>query len=83
MDLHVLLWILGGSFALNAIQFKLWWNHARDCRDFRARFATIEEQMRSVVHEIGDHETGIRGGLHQLRNQISPMYIDWQRRQRQ
>ncbi len=36
MDQTVLLWILGASFALNGIQFKLWWNHAKECRDYRS-----------------------------------------------
>jgi hypothetical protein len=81
MDRDALLfWILVGSFSMNAVQFKLWWNHARECRDFRARFATAEQQIKSMSHEIGDHETGLRGSIHELRNQISPMYIDWQRR---
>jgi hypothetical protein len=78
----LLLWLLGGAFAMNAVQFKLWWDHARECRDYRSRIATMEADLKTVVHEIGDHETGIRGSVHQLIKQISPMYIDWQRKQR-
>jgi hypothetical protein len=56
-------------------------NHISQCSRFHERLAKMEAEMQSVKAEIGNHETGIRGNLHELRNQISPMFVDFQRRQ--
>lgn len=54
--------------------------HSSQCSAFHERMARLESEVSSIKTEVGDHESGIRGNLHDLRNQISPMYIDWQRR---
>jgi hypothetical protein len=44
--------------------------------------AKLEADSAAMKAEIGDHENGLRGSMHELRNTISPMYIDWQRSKR-
>lgn len=56
--------------------------HSSQCSAFHERVASIEAQVVSMKKEIGDHETGLRGSLHDLRNQMSPVYMDWQRSRR-
>jgi hypothetical protein len=57
--------------------------HSSQCTAFHERVASLEADVKSIKAEVGDHESGLRGSVHDLRNQISPMYLDWQRRQRQ
>lgn len=56
--------------------------HDKDCRDWRtaqsATTAMLQEQVRQLEAEVGDHDNGIRGSLHELRNQISPMMLYYQ-----
>jgi hypothetical protein len=39
--------------------------HLFRCRDTRIDIATICKAIERIEHEIGDHERGIRGQLHQ------------------
>jgi hypothetical protein len=82
MDDVTLRWIIGGQIAVNVAFAKLWWDHAKECRERRAEQASMQTTLETIRHEIGDHETGLRGSVHDLRNQISPMYLDWQRSKR-
>jgi hypothetical protein len=65
MDTPVLLAILGAQLLMIGGLFKLWWDHIRDCRARAAKDAV----MRS------DNETGIRGAMHKLRQDLSPFAV--------
>lgn len=80
MNQTLLIWLFGGVAAGLLGILKLWWDHVKECRARIAEAAVLRADLDRVMHEVGDHETGIRGNLHELRNQISPMYIDWQRK---
>jgi hypothetical protein len=56
-------------------------NHISQCSKFHERLASMESEVRAIKAEIGDHDTGIRGNLHRLRNEVSPVMIEYQRRQ--
>lgn len=82
MNQTLLIWLFGGVGACLAGILKLWWDHVKECRDRVVKMAAFETRLDSLSREVGDHEHGIRGNLHELRNQISPMYMDWQRGKR-
>jgi hypothetical protein len=79
MDETVLLWLFGGQMAFNVGLAKLWWDHTKDCRDYRVAAALergqIAADVKSILHEIGDHDSGMRGSIHKLRNEVSPFII--------
>lgn len=58
--------------------------HAKDCRDFRVKLsgdiATLQGDVSRVMRDIGDHETGLRGSFHELRNRMTPLVI-WAERE--
>jgi hypothetical protein len=56
--------------------------HSSQCSAFHERVAKLEADSAAMKAEIGDHENGLRGSMHELRNTISPMYLDWQRSKR-
>jgi hypothetical protein len=56
-------------------------NHISQCSKFHERMAKMEAEMQSVKSEIGGRDTGIRGDLHRLRNEVSPLLIEYDRRQ--
>lgn len=80
MNQTLLIWLFGGVAAGLLGILKLWWGHVKECRTRIAEAAVLRADLDRLMHEVGDHEHGIRGNLHELRNQISPMYIDWQRK---
>lgn len=78
MSESAILWIFGILVTINSgivgVLFLMLWGHIRDCRksgDERAgMLATLQAQQNTILREIGDHETGLRGSLHQLRNEV-------------
>lgn len=75
MDQSVLLWILGGQLAMIVGLGKLWWDHIKDCRARAAADAVLRSDVNHLLHEVGDHQTGIRGAMHRLRDELSPLAI--------
>lgn len=55
-------------------------NHISQCSKFHERMATMESEMQDVKREIGDHDSGLRGNMHRLRNEITPLMLEYQRR---
>lgn len=92
MDPQSLQWLIGiliiVLLAVIGAMFGLFLKHMGECRDFREKVAGMSAKIDSVKAELGDHETGVRGALHQLRDDISPWIIraqmerDRQERQR-
>lgn len=70
MEQPVLLWILGIQTAVIVGLGKALYDHVRECRQVRADITEIKMIALSVKVEIGDHETGIRGQLHQYRKHL-------------
>jgi hypothetical protein len=75
MDTPVLLAILGAQLLMIGGLFKLWWDHIRDCRARAAKDAVMRSDIDKLLHEVGDHETGIRGAMHKLRQDLSPFAV--------
>jgi hypothetical protein len=43
--------------------------HVKECREVRAAMATFAAQLTAIAREIGDHDTGLRGSMHRLREE--------------
>lgn len=83
MDQQAILWIFGILVTINSgivgILFMMLWSHIRDCRrsgdERSAMLATLQTQQNTILREIGDHDTGLRGSIHRLRNDVAPFMM--------
>jgi hypothetical protein len=55
-------------------------NHISQCSRFHERLAKMEAEMLTVKHEIGDHGSGLRGSMHDLRDRMTPLAV-WAERE--
>lgn len=88
------IWLFAGSFGLIGVLFTLWWHHALMCKglsQFTSKdveaisrdVAVIRSILERVQEDIGTHDTGMRGDIHKLRQEVTPFVIEAQIRQRQ
>lgn len=54
-------------------------DHIKDDNKAHERVAVVESKIERIEKDIGDHESGIRGWLHKLSNDVSPYIIKKQR----
>lgn len=86
MDPQVILWILGAIITVMTVVIgalaQAMLAHIRDDRDFRievtANNASMSTKLDRVIDDIGDHETGLRGQMHKMAQDISPYIISQQ-----
>lgn len=54
-------------------------SHSRDCRDFRVQtaesLASILAKLDRVQKDIGDHDSGLRGAVHELSDKVMPFVL--------
>lgn len=50
-------------------------NHLSKCSAQHERTARLESEVKSLKEEIGDHNSGIRGNVHDLRNRVMPAVL--------
>jgi hypothetical protein len=90
MSENVILWLFGilitlQTTVLGAVIAAIW-RHGDDCRDFRTGLATavadIKAKLERVERDIGTHETGLRGQVHKLASEITPLAVWAQMEQR-
>lgn len=67
--INILIGSQAGMFGL------LVWHLFKD-RDSRIDIASIRQSMETIVHEIGDHERGMRGQLHEHANVLTRNAMD-------
>lgn len=91
MDPTVILWILGTLitillFALGGV-FAWIRSHSQHCSQWHVQasreFGSISTKLDRVIADIGDHDSGLRGQVHDLSNHISPLVIAEQIRRKQ
>ena len=83
MDQQVILWVLGVMITLLTVVIgalaQAMLTHTKDCRDFRitlaASNASVSTKLDRVIEDIGDHQTGLRGQMHKMAQDISPYII--------
>ena len=88
MDPQVILWILGVIITVMTVVIgaltQAMLTHIKDDRDFRievtANNAAMGAKLDRVIEDIGDHETGLRGQMHKMAQDISPYIITQQTR---
>lgn len=71
----VVMLLLGALGTLLSIGIYMIVGHFRDDQSRAERLAVVESDVKHIKEEIGDHNTGIRGWLHKLTNDISPYII--------
>lgn len=74
------IWLFGGAFGMIGVLFVLWWHHASMCGGTSADIAVIKASLIRIERDIGTHETGLRGQVHQLASDIAPYVIRSQER---
>lgn len=78
------LWLFGTVIlvllAVIGTLFRMLWAHVTECREFRATVAAMAADVTALKHEVGDHERGLRGSMHSLRAQLSPLVV-WAQRE--
>lgn len=83
MDQQVTLWLFGiviglQTTVLGAVVWAIW-SHSHDCRDFRVKLAAmiadIGTRLTRIESDIGTHDSGMRGDIHRLRDQVTPFMV--------
>lgn len=79
MSETVILWLFGTLVGLQTLVIGALagaiWTHVRECRSFREQVAQMNADLKRVVLDIGTHESGLRGQIHALRNEILPLIV--------
>jgi Tfp pilus assembly PilM family ATPase len=75
MDPTTFFWIIGAVISLQmavvgAIAAALW-VHASHCKVIAAAVARIEATVERVCVDIGTHDTGLRGAVHETSNRVT------------
>lgn len=80
------MWIIGTlvliSASINGFIAKAMFDHIKECREFRAEVAGMNADLKRVQQDIGTHETGLRGSVHELRNRVTPVVLWYEQGQR-
>ena len=71
------LWLFGTLISLltiviGAIAAALW-THIGHCKDVAAMVARMDARLERVSQDIGTHETGIRGAVHEIANRVTEL----------
>ena len=71
------LWLFGTLISLltitiGAIATALW-AHVGHCKDVASMVARMDARLERVAQDIGTHETGIRGAVHENANRITEL----------
>lgn len=75
MDQTTLLWLFGTlitllTIVIGAIAAALW-AHVGHCKDVAGVVARIDTNLDRVMADIGSHETGLRGAVHEVSNRVT------------
>lgn len=70
-----ILWLFGTLISLltiviGAIAAALW-AHIGHCKEVSGAVARIDANVTRLTQDIGTHETGIRGSIHELANRVT------------
>lgn len=75
MDQTVLLWVLGILTTLVIGLAAAIFNHVRECREPRQELSALQADMQRVKEDIGSHDTGMRGHIHKIANDVSEVAL--------
>lgn len=83
MSEPVLLWALGILVTIVIGLAVAIFNHVKDCREPRSELAELKIEMVRVKEDIGTHDTGIRGHVHRIADQVAAQELEIALLQRQ
>lgn len=63
-----------------AALFSMLIGHINHCREVQRVLGELAAAVKRIETEVGTHETGIRGQIHQIRGLITPVLLDYQQR---
>jgi hypothetical protein len=71
------LWLFGTlitllTLVIGAIAAALW-AHVGHCKEISAAVARMEERMDRIAIDVGTHETGLRGAVHETANRVTEL----------
>lgn len=76
-------WVIGavlfGQTGIVAWLANALWRHVNDCRQVREQLGGIAVDIRRIKEDIGDHEHGIRGWLHEQAGALTRHELDIER----
>lgn len=75
MSETAILWIFGAVITLQttivgAIAAALW-VHVGHCKEITAAMARVEAKVERLTIDIGTHDTGLRGAVHEAANRVT------------
>lgn len=65
-----LLWVLGILVTIVIGLSVAIFNHVKECREPRSALAELKTEMARVKEDIGTHDTGIRGHVHRIADDV-------------
>lgn len=75
MSESAVLWLFGTVIGvIGLILAGIWgalWGHITHCKDVASDVSMLKTNMMRVMEDIGTHETGLRGSLHQIANRLT------------
>lgn len=75
MSETLLIWLFAGSYGLIGVLFIMQWQHSIRCKSVGEDIAVIKSLLLRIQQDIGTHETGLRGQLHELRSKVMPFIL--------
>jgi hypothetical protein len=75
VPLWVFMVLLGALGTLLSIGIAMIVRHFHDDQRRAVRLAVVESDVKGIKAELGDHDSGLRGWLHQIAGDISPYII--------
>lgn len=86
MSEAALIWFAGIVVTVLLGVLALWYRHTRDCNQQRVMLAkaveSLDGKVERLLDEVGrDHDSGIRGRMHNVENILSPSFLRWQMEQ--
>ena len=75
MSETAILWLFGTVIGvLSLIIAGIWgalWGHITHCKDVASDVSMLKTNMTRVMQDIGTHETGLRGAVHEAANRLT------------
>ena len=69
------IWLFAGAFGLIGVLFVMQWHHSIRCKGVGEDIAVIKSLLLRIQADIGTHETGLRGQVHDLQSKVMPLIL--------
>lgn len=75
MSENAILWLFGTVISiLSLIIAGIWgalWSHITHCKDVASDVSMLKTNMNRVMEDIGTHDSGLRGSVHEVANRVT------------